>query len=133
VNVFVDGARARDVLHALPVDVVVTDRDIDAALADGQVRVWWDETPVDVHDLHHEVAVGVRQGLGRHRGDSRSRHHRCHHRARLARPPPRAGPSVDRTTRPTHLLKHGIASPMLVRLWGYDPTIDPEFAGGRGF
>jgi hypothetical protein len=64
VNVFVDSARARDVLHALPPGVVVTDRDIDAAVADGQVRVWWDETPVDVfldvHDFHREVAAGVR-------------------------------------------------------------------------
>src|SRR6476469_3457789 len=62
VNVFVDSARARDVLHSLPAGVDVTDRDIDAALADGQVRVWWDDTPVDVfldvHDFHHEVAAG---------------------------------------------------------------------------
>jgi len=64
VNVFVESARAGDVLHALPSGVAVTNRDIDAALADGQVRVWWDDTPVDVfldvHDFHHEVAAGVR-------------------------------------------------------------------------
>ena len=65
VNVFVDSDHAADVLHALPNGVVVTDTDVATATADGQVRVWWDETPVDVfldvHDFHHEVAAGVRE------------------------------------------------------------------------
>src|SRR5260370_15059341 len=60
VNVFVDASHAREVLGSLPAGVLVTDRDIEVASNDGQVRVWWDETPVDVfldvHDFHHEVA-----------------------------------------------------------------------------
>lgn len=65
VNVFVDPARAADVLRSLPEGVVVTAADIEAAVTDGQVRVWWDETPVDVfldvHEFHTEVAAGTRQ------------------------------------------------------------------------
>jgi hypothetical protein len=64
VNVFVDAIRAPEVLRSLPAGVAVTDRDVEAASSDGQVRVWWDETPVDVfldvHDFHHEVAAGAR-------------------------------------------------------------------------
>ena len=64
VNVFVDAARAPEVLRSLPPEVVVGDGDIEAALSVGQVRVWWDETPIDVfldvHDFHREVAAGTR-------------------------------------------------------------------------
>ena len=64
VNVFVDASRAAAVLRSLPVGVVVTDDDVAVASAEGQVRVWWDDTPVDVfldvHEFHHEVAAGVR-------------------------------------------------------------------------
>ena len=64
VNVFVDAGDAADVLRALPPTVAVSDRDIAAATADGQVRLWWDDTPIDVfldvHEFHHEVAAGVR-------------------------------------------------------------------------
>jgi hypothetical protein len=64
VNVFVDATRAPEVLRSLPAGVVVTDRDVQAAATGGQVRIWWDETPIDVfldvHDFHHEVAAGAR-------------------------------------------------------------------------
>jgi hypothetical protein len=64
VNVFVDASHAPEVLSSLPTGVVVTDGDVQAALTDGQVRLWWDETPVDVfldvHDFHREVAAGAR-------------------------------------------------------------------------
>jgi hypothetical protein len=64
VNVFVDAARAAEVLRSLPIGVVVTERDIADAEGDGQVRVWWGDTPLDVfldvHDFHREVAAGAR-------------------------------------------------------------------------
>lgn len=64
VNVFVDTTRAAEVLRSLPPGVTVTDVDVEAASTDGQVRVWWADTPVDVfldvHDFHHEVAAGAR-------------------------------------------------------------------------
>lgn len=64
VNVFVDPARAKDVCAALPRAVTVTDADVRAAEREGQVRVWWQDTPIDlfldIHSFHEEVAHGVR-------------------------------------------------------------------------
>jgi hypothetical protein len=64
VNVFVDPTRARDVVAALPEMVVAREADIKALQSEGQVRVWWEETPVDlfldIHSFHDEVAQGVR-------------------------------------------------------------------------
>ncbi len=65
VNVFVDPTRAEEVLAALPAEVTVSQANITTAQRDGQVRVWWEDTPVDifldVHRLHAEAAEGVRQ------------------------------------------------------------------------
>jgi hypothetical protein len=64
VNVFVAPDRAEDVLAALPAGVTWTDADVAAIERDGQVRVWWDETPVDVFTnttaFHDEVGDRVR-------------------------------------------------------------------------
>ncbi len=64
VNMFVDPVRAKEALSALPDSVVVSDVDVATAARDGQVRVWWDDTPIDVfldvHRFHTEVAAGVR-------------------------------------------------------------------------
>lgn len=50
-------------LSRLPAEVAVSDRDIAAATSDGQVRVFWDETPIDLffdnHPFHEVVAKGV--------------------------------------------------------------------------
>jgi hypothetical protein len=48
VNVFVAQSRFREVAQALPEGVVVTPSDIALAERDGQVRLMWDDTPVDV-------------------------------------------------------------------------------------
>jgi hypothetical protein len=65
VNVFVDPTQAKEVLAALPGGVKVTDANVAAAEHDGQVRVWWEDTPVDVfldvHRFHAEVAENVRR------------------------------------------------------------------------
>jgi len=61
VNVFAKPHSARDVLRALPPDVEVDERDIGAAEAEGQVRVWWGDTPIDVFldldDFHTQIAA----------------------------------------------------------------------------
>jgi len=64
VNVFVDPARAKEVFAALPSGVIVADADVQAAEREGQVRVWWEDTPIDVffdiHRFHEALARGVR-------------------------------------------------------------------------
>ncbi len=64
VNVFVPPSRTREVLAALPEGVRVRGQDIEAAERDGQVRVLWDETPIDlffsVLPFHDEVERNVR-------------------------------------------------------------------------
>jgi hypothetical protein len=65
VNVFVAPERAHEVLAALPAAVAVSVADIEAAEKDGQVRVWWEDTPIDlfldIHDFHREAEAGVRR------------------------------------------------------------------------
>jgi hypothetical protein len=65
VNVFAAPSRAREVFAALPDAVTITPATIEQAERDGQVRVWWDETPIDIFldtlRLHQEVADGVRR------------------------------------------------------------------------
>ena len=64
VNIFVDQARAREALASLPAEVAITEQTIEQALSDGQTRVWWGDTPVDVFlnnlPLHHRVAKNIR-------------------------------------------------------------------------
>lgn len=64
VNVFASQERAGEVLAALPAGTVVGEKDVDAARTLGQVRVWWEETPIDLFldtiDFHREAARGVR-------------------------------------------------------------------------
>lgn len=67
VNVFVAAADAEGVARvaaALPTGVVATVDDVRALQRDGQGRLWWDDTPVDlffdVHDFHRQVPLHVR-------------------------------------------------------------------------
>jgi hypothetical protein len=64
VNVFVGPERTPETLSALPRAVVATDDDRAALSRDGQARLWWGTTPVDVFlnttDFHEEVAQRVR-------------------------------------------------------------------------
>ena len=65
VNVFADPTRAKEVFAALPPRVTVTTADVEAAEREGQARVWWEDTPIDVfldiHRFHEEIAHGVRE------------------------------------------------------------------------
>lgn len=64
VNVFVGVDRADEVLDALPRGVAVGKTDRAALRRDGQVRVHWSDTPVDVfldtHDFHRRAGAGVK-------------------------------------------------------------------------
>jgi predicted nucleotidyltransferase len=63
VNIFIEPDRANEVFDAMPKRVTVTRGDRAAARRDGQVRVMWDETPIDLffdtHEFHREAAQGV--------------------------------------------------------------------------
>ena len=60
VNIFVGVDRVGDVTAALPHDVVVTNDDRSRLERDGQSRLWWGDTPVDVflsnHPFHDRAA-----------------------------------------------------------------------------
>jgi hypothetical protein len=64
VNVFVGPDRTDETLGALPSDVVATADDRARLKSDGQARLWWDTTPVDVFlnttEYHEGVATRVR-------------------------------------------------------------------------
>src|SRR5262249_38021555 len=59
-NIFVAEAEAGTALAALPDAVRRTEADQRALERDGQTRLWWDETPIDVFlnttDFHAQVA-----------------------------------------------------------------------------
>lgn len=64
VNVFVAAEHADDVLRAMPDGVAVLRASRAAARREGQVRVMWQDTPIDLffetHDFHKEVARSIR-------------------------------------------------------------------------
>lgn len=64
VNVFVSPDDTDAVVGALPGEVVWTEKDLALLRKDGQARLWWDDTPVDVFldttDFHRDVAGRVR-------------------------------------------------------------------------
>jgi hypothetical protein len=64
-NVFVRPQLAKDVFAALPAEVARSEAELTKAEADGQIRLWWQDTPIDiflnVHPFHEEVARGVRE------------------------------------------------------------------------
>jgi hypothetical protein len=64
VNVFVRPERTDDTLAALPSRVAATVKDRALLLRDGQARLWWGTTPIDVFlnttDFHEGIAARVR-------------------------------------------------------------------------
>jgi hypothetical protein len=65
VNVFVPAADAARVFEALPAGVAHDGADLAAAVTDEQVRLWWDDTPLDLFfsadAFHAEVAGRCRE------------------------------------------------------------------------
>jgi hypothetical protein len=64
VNVFVPPDRGREVVAALPGEVAWGDEDLAHIDADGQVRLWWGTTPIDLFfsttDFHDGAATRAR-------------------------------------------------------------------------
>jgi len=64
VNVFIPAPRTGDLLAALPPDVVATDAAVEQLESDGQTRLWWANTPVDVFlattPFHADVGERIR-------------------------------------------------------------------------
>lgn len=64
VNVFVSPARAAEVFAAMPSGVVAAEQDLADARDRGQVRVYWENTPIDVffayHGFHEDAAARAR-------------------------------------------------------------------------
>jgi hypothetical protein len=64
VNLFVPPHQATEVLRVLPSGVVWSDDDATRIESDGQARLWWDATPVDLFfsttEFHDRVASRVR-------------------------------------------------------------------------
>jgi hypothetical protein len=62
-NIFTDAARARTALAVLPDGISVSRTDVETIVREGQTRLWWDDTPIDVffnnHPFHDAVAGGV--------------------------------------------------------------------------
>jgi hypothetical protein len=65
VNVFVGPDRVKDVFAALPKGVAISGLTLEQAERDGQVRLWWEQTPMDlffsVLPFHDQVASEVRR------------------------------------------------------------------------
>jgi hypothetical protein len=59
VNVFLGSESAREVVEALPDGVAFSDEDMAEIERNGQVRLWWDDTPIDLFfaeaSFHHEA------------------------------------------------------------------------------
>ena len=64
VNAFVPASKPEPVLTALPAGVTVPPGTADVITREGQVRLWWDDTPVDLFldyaPLHAQAARGSR-------------------------------------------------------------------------
>ncbi len=64
INVFVDIERSEQVFRALPKQAKWRDTDLATLHRDGQVRIWWDRTPLDLFlnttPFHDEVALRIR-------------------------------------------------------------------------
>lgn len=64
INIFVGIDDRERVLGAMPGGVTITGRDRTILKRDGQVRVWWDNTPLDLFlnttDYHQQVATRIR-------------------------------------------------------------------------
>jgi hypothetical protein len=65
VNVFVESSQVDAVFAALPPEVTRTERDVETVRRDEQVRLFWDDTPVDLFfsagPVHHTAARRTRR------------------------------------------------------------------------
>lgn len=57
VNIFVPAEDARSAFEVLPPEITWTEEDVERVAADGQVRVFWADTPVDLFFTNHPFHV----------------------------------------------------------------------------
>lgn len=61
INVFISADRCQEAFDALPEGVRWSSTDVAHAKRDDQVRIWWDETPIDLffsaHEFHHQAST----------------------------------------------------------------------------
>jgi hypothetical protein len=71
-NVFVDAARASEVLDAFPTAVAWSAEDRAVIERDGQTRLWWDTTPVDlfVNTTEFHTQIALRSRIERFEGEN---------------------------------------------------------------
>lgn len=64
VNIFIPSDRAAEAVAGLPPEVAAPEESVEQILRDGQTRLWWDDTPVDVFlnnlPIHDQVAAEIR-------------------------------------------------------------------------
>jgi len=64
INVFVDVGEAKKVYEALPSAIAISEHDRQTIARDGQTRLWWDQTPVDIFfnttDFHRDASTRAR-------------------------------------------------------------------------
>ena len=64
INIFLGPERSAEMLAALPSGVVAKQKDRVVLARDGQARLWWGKTPIDVFlntsDFHEQLATRVR-------------------------------------------------------------------------
>lgn len=67
VNAFVGTDRTREVLTALPAGITWSEADLELIERDGQQRLWWDATPIDLFlnttEFHAQAATRARWEL----------------------------------------------------------------------
>jgi hypothetical protein len=60
INIFVESEAARSVIGFLPVEITYSEPDMEIMLRDGQIRLWWEHTPLDIFlnttRLHEQMA-----------------------------------------------------------------------------
>jgi hypothetical protein len=64
INIFVSVDRVTELLEALPAAISKSHAERELLVRDGQARLWWDDTPIDVFlnttEFHEQVALRVR-------------------------------------------------------------------------
>jgi hypothetical protein len=64
INVFVSPEQASTVFDGLPAEIKHKSRDLKNLIRDGQIRIWWDATPVDLFlnntSFHQDLQTRVR-------------------------------------------------------------------------
>ncbi len=127
VNLFVDTTNADTVLDALPEAVVVTAADRNRIGRDGQTRLWWDTTPVDVFfnttAFHAEAAGRVRfeAFAGARSRSSPATISPCSKRSSTA---PGTGPTSKPCTTPAPSHVPTVLGVLATYLGGSDPRIE---------